>query len=675
MELVNFRVRNYRSIHDSGVINVEKITALLGRNESGKTNLLRALASINPASGDKTLNKVKDFPRHLALREFSENDAVVETYWKLNEDEQSELLGICPNADATKNVSISRTYKGTNLVWFSAPATPFDSKEVSKNIEKFAVILDGKSEQLPEEHKAPMVAAIKKFREHCSVGTDKIDWADNFVAGSTDIQKAIAVSDISLTANQEEKLDDLTELAKTILQEKNGFQKGMNWLVERMPKFVFLEEYPELPGHQNISEYMHRRTHNQLKPSDENFERLCKVADLDPSRLHELSSSGHEERNQLANRAGAVVTREIRRLWKDRPLKLRFNLDGQHFDTFVSDPNHVYEVEINLDERSRGFQWFLAFYIVFAADTKHGEHQNAILLLDEPGLYLHAKSQHDLLKHFINDFENQILYTTHSPFMVPTMHLDWVRTVNIDEDHGTTVTNDPSGDERTLFPLQAALGYDLAQNLFVSGANLVVEGVTDYWILSSVSDYLKDQGKKCLPEVTLTPAGGAQKVPYMASLLASEALNVMVLLDYEKDAEQTRTDLLKSKVVRADTIISVGDAFEASKLPKEADIEDILDPAVYMDLVKESYISDLKGKKLELNENIPRIAKRVEIAFNKLGLQFNKSRPTKLFMKKMGAEPEKLLTPEVLERFERLFSVMAEKFERQAKRDSGPFES
>ncbi|MFO7911892.1 MAG: AAA family ATPase, partial [Desulfotignum sp.] len=124
-------------------------------------------------------------------------------------------------------------------------------------------------------------------------------------------------------------------------------------------------------------------------------------------------------------------------------------------------------------------QWFFSFYTAFAADTENGDKDTAILLLDEPGLYLHAKSQGDLLTHLEDDFENQILYTTHSPFMVPTKHLDWVRTVNIAEADGTTVTNNPSGDRKTLFPLQAALGYDLAQSLFLGGSNLIVEGVTD----------------------------------------------------------------------------------------------------------------------------------------------------------------------------------------------------
>ncbi|WP_257974753.1 ATP-binding protein, partial [Vibrio parahaemolyticus] len=99
-----------------------------------------------------------------------------------------------------------------------------------------------------------------------------------------------------------------------------------------------------------------------------------------------------------------------------------------------------------MNERSRGFKWFFSFYITFYADTHEGEADNAIILLDEPGLYLHAKSQSDLLTHLDQDFSNQIIYTTHSPFLVPTKRLSSVKTVNICQEKGTTVTNDPTGD-------------------------------------------------------------------------------------------------------------------------------------------------------------------------------------------------------------------------------------
>ena len=339
----------------------------------------------------------------------------------------------------------------------------------------------------------------------------------------------------------------------------------------------------------------------------------------------------------------------------------------------ISDPNALYDVEVNLDERSRGFKWFFSFYISFAADTKGGSAENAVLLLDEPGLYLHATSQADLLRHLASDFKNQVLYTTHSPFMVPTDNLDSVRTVSIDQDSGTTVTNDPTGDSRTLFPIQAALGFHLAQTLFVGPANLVVEGVTDYWILSSISDYLRSNGKTGLPAtLTLTPAGGAQKITYMVALLTSQRLNVMVMLDDESKAKLTKDDLVREKLIREDNVIFVTDAFGAPT-PSEADIEDMLDPAVYENLVNESYDRELVGKGLSLNANVPRVVKRYEQAFAGAGLQFNKTRPARLLLTKMASDPLSVMTPITAERFERLFAKISAQLERHVARAAAPF--
>lgn len=258
--------------------------------------------------------------------------------------------------------------------------------------------------------------------------------------------------------------------------------------------------------------------------------------------------------------------------------------------------------------------------------------------------------------------------------MVPTHALDSVRTVNIAEDTGTTVTNDPAGDARTLFPLQAALGYDLAQSLFIGHNNLVVEGVTDFWILSAVSAYLSEKGRTTLhPELTLTPAGGAQKVSYMVALLTSESLNVLVLLDTERDSKTTKEELLKAKLIRDQNVVFVSEAFVFP--PKEADIEDLLDTAVYESLVQESYRTELNGKTLHLNANIPRLAKRIESGLSELGIPFHKTRPTRLFLKKMASEPENVLPEQSLEKFEALFALINERLDKQLVRVSKPFKA
>ena len=433
----------------------------------------------------------------------------------------------------------------------------------------------------------------------------------------------------------------------------------LGWL----PQFVYIAEFPELYGHQELSSFVERRGQNPAtKEREDNFEKLAKVAGFKPQELYEKGND-HELRGQILNRASSLVTGEIRRLWKDRHLMVRVDIDGPNVTVLVSDPNAQYPVEVNLDERSRGFRWFFAFYITFSADTQGGNADGAILLLDEPGLYLHAKSQEHLLKHFREDYENQIIYTTHSPFMVPPDALEIVRTVNIDEKTGTKVSNVPTGDSRTLFPLQAALGYQLSQTLFVGHSNLVVEGVTDFWILSSVNAHFASTGAPSLPEeLTITPAGGAGKVSYMAALLASEDLKVLVLLDDDRAGRETQTDIITNRLLRDTAVLFVTDGFDPK--PSEADIEDLIDPAVYDKLVADTYKAELNGKTLALNPKIPRIVKRHEEAFKALGLEFFKTRPAREFMSLVGSEPAKVLTADSTKRFQTIFKELSARYEK-----------
>jgi len=590
MELKKFRISNYRSINDSGEIIVKNNTALVGRNESGKTNLLLALYSLNPADKDLfDLSDVKDFPRDRPLSDFSEDLNVVDTFWELNDNEVDELAEMLHLTKPIKAVKISRPYRAVHNI---------ELVDFNKTSVKLPT---------PEEE------------------------------------------DDTENVESENQMDELISEAE-------------DWILQQMPTFIFLDDYPTIKGHVNIDQFVQRKKQNSTTSDDVYFQKLTKVAGLNPEELQSLLAQSHEKRQQLANRAGAVVTKKIHELWKDRTLKIRFNLDAGHFDTLISDPSNVYDVEVNLDERSRGFKWFFSFYITFAADTKGGIADNSILLLDEPGLFLHAVAQRDLLNHFKNDFKNQIIYTTHSPFMVPTEDLSQVRTVNISQETGTGVTNDPKGDSKTLFPLQTALGYEISQTLFIGEYNLVVEGITDYWYLSSISDYLKEQNKAYIQDdLIITPCGGARKIPYMVSLLSSQNLKVIVLLDTEQTAKLTGEEIVKNKFIKDDAVIYITDAVNSKK---ESDIEDLIDEKTFESLIKEAYSKELNGKQLSINSKIPRVIHRYEAAFKNAKIPFNKTRISRLFIDKMSNNPSQIISKETSDNFESLFKLINKQYKK-----------
>jgi len=457
MRLASFQITNFRSINDSGSIDTSQITAILGRNDSGKSNLLRALHSLNPAEGVAELSPIKDFPRHRRLEECQGDTPVVATRWSLDESERAELVQMLPRAANVRHVTAGRGY-GTAR-WSGLEGLgdlSLDVSDIKGKVRKIVPAVKAAAEKLAEEVRAMLEQAADAFDAAMILSPDYIRWSAGAVAALQSLRKALAAAGAELSDKQEQMLAELEEMARAIANDTPALAKAKQWVLDKLPRFIYVDEYPALPGRQNIAEHLARKGWGQAAPAQRSFEKLCKAAGLDPQQLQELLEKNDQAtRNQLANRAGSVVTAEIRRLWKDRELKVRFNLDGPYMDTLVSDPSRAYDVEVNLDERSRGFQWFFSFYVTFFADTKGAG--DAMLLLDEPGLHLHALSQADLLAHFEQDFANQIIYTTHSPFMVPVHRPDAVRTASTSEAAGTTVSNKAEGDARTLYPLQAAL--------------------------------------------------------------------------------------------------------------------------------------------------------------------------------------------------------------------------
>ncbi|WP_260396761.1 ATP-dependent endonuclease [Variovorax sp. KBW07] len=459
MRLASFQITNFRSINDSGSIDSSQITAILGRNDSGKSNLLRALHSLNPTEGLAPLSPIKDFPRHRRLEECTGDTPVVHTRWALDESERAALAAIFPRATGVRHVTASRGYDTVRTAGFEGLADlSIDVSDIKGKVRKIVPAVKAAAEKVAEEAKALLEQEADAFDAAMIASPDFIKWSAGAVKATQALRKALAVAGAELSDKQEQMLVELEELSLAIANDKPALDQARAWVIEKLPTFIYVDEYPSLPGRQNIADHLVRKGWGQATPGQQSFEKLCKAAGLDLQQLQDLLEKNDQAtRHQLVNRAGSVVTAEIRRLWKDRPLKVRFNLDGPHLDTLVSDPNDAYEVEVNLDERSRGFQWFFSFYVAFFADTKGGRAEDAILLLDEPGLHLHPHSQADLLAHFEKDFGNQIVYTTHSPFMVPTHRVDAVRTASLDQVRGTTVSNAAEGDERTLFPLKAAL--------------------------------------------------------------------------------------------------------------------------------------------------------------------------------------------------------------------------
>jgi hypothetical protein len=231
---------------------------------------------------------------------------------------------------------------------------------------------------------------------------------------------------------------------------------------------------------------------------------------------------------------------------------------------------------------------------------------------------------------------------------------------------GTIISGNVSGsDPKTIFPLQAALGWTIAQNLFISKRNLLVEGPSELIYLKALSATLEAQGRTGLrPDVTIVPTGGLDKVVTFVSLLGASGLELVVLHDFRGSPEQKIADLVRQKIIAAKNVLNASQFRDLAKLGVDgqpSDTEDLFTPAQYLDLFNKAFAAQLKGK-IKVSD-LPagtRIIARLEdyFAANKISLRpsggFNHYTVASYF----ASNPPAKIEDSTLSRFEAMFTAI-----------------
>ena len=307
-----------------------------------------------------------------------------------------------------------------------------------------------------------------------------------------------------------------------------------------------------------------------------------------------------QERKELravkANSASLDITKRFSEWFHHRRHNIRYDVDGDYFRIWVSDDRRP-GVEIELESRSKGFQWFFSFYLVFLVESDEG-HKDAILLLDEPGLHLHPTAQQGLISFFERLSEdNPLIYTTHSPFLIDGERIHRVRPVTEDDTGHSRISVDSwPKDRATIFPLQAAAGYAMVRGLFQHKKNVLVEGLSDYLYLHSLNLHCHALGRQGLPEdIYITPCGGTTMVGHIASLFLGQEVRPVVLLDGD-DAGRVRRDALMKELYAGHekAVLMLGDVLKKEK----CETEDIIGEATILPVLKK-----VVGKEVSLNQD------------------------------------------------------------------------
>lgn len=590
MLLKSFHVRLFRNIVDSGEIKVIGNTCLVGKNEAGKSACIEALHRLNP-SKPVALDVLEDYPRWLKKQhEISGEitDAVpITATFELSDEEIQEIesrfgAGILSNRQVTASRKYGAEIEITPTISFPVFLEPF--------ITRHAGTLRG---QITAATTSELANELKRLAKVAGV------------EGSEEAQHAALA--VQAKAALEKEFDGKGSLTSWL----------QGYLLPRIPKTFYFSVYAQLRGRYNLAEVLPAVANGSPDESLQTAADFLKLANVTASNVESVN---FEQSNAELEAISSLLTQRVRANWKqNQHLRLLVKIEAVHvqqrMDRYlqfrVEDTRH--DFTSRLDRRSTGFQWFVSFMAAFFEFEKE---KNIILLLDEPGLSLHARAQMDLLESIDTNLTKgrQVIYTTHSPFMVRTEALDRVRIVeDKGPEQGAIVTNDAGkiSDPDTLFPLQAALGYDIAQSLFIGNRNILVEGVSEFIYLTILSQHLRTSGGPTIPpDARLLPAGGATNIPTFIALLGT-SLKIVVLLDGK--AQRQKIDraiadgrLAASRVLRVDQYCAVSGA----------DIEDLFSVDEYLDLYNDTFGKTLTASALTGSDRIVKRIERLEGEFD-----------------------------------------------------------
>ncbi|MBP7963773.1 MAG: AAA family ATPase [Caldilineaceae bacterium] len=588
MKLSKARIRKYRSIRDTGEFEIETgKTILVGPNEAGKTVVLQALQQLNPPKGIGGFDALRDYPRseYDDIKRGVVNPAkvtVVEGYFK---PEKGDLAGL-PKGYEDCTYVFGRNLD--NSAWHridGGPQAPTYGA-LAKDLQRLCAHVDKRKSN---DDPASTVALSKVTS----------GWTDSMFINDERAAQLKAWLENTLPLidednDTEEKRYDRLHLACGTAESQKAVLKHFE---KRIPIFVLFNNYFRVRPRIHLAHLAQRVEGGVLDDEQYDYGNLCllKLLGFTAKELADIGNTPQprvgdvtalktykdrlDSRSYQLNAASVKLTQEIVSVWLPNPDRaeadrLRIQADGQYLKVVVEDELGV---EIELDQRSEGFQWLVSFFVVFFAEAAT-THENAILLLDEPGLHLHGLKQRDFRETISRlATKNQTLYTTHSPFLVGPDELDMVRVVDMtDRKVGTKVHGTlSSGDPGALLPLQEALGYDLAQSLFSQTRNLVLEGLTDYWYVEAMALLLRAAGAAALNEkIALIFANSAGKVVYYATILHAHKLKVAALLDSDAAGDQAAQQDTLVHTLGNKKILRTKDSYKGKV--NKPEIEDLL---------------------------------------------------------------------------------------------------
>ncbi len=529
MKILKFRIKNFRSIIDSGDCYLtDNVTVLAGKNESGKTSILEALVDFDT---DKNIRKeaipIKspDSLPEISIIFEIEGENLKDIFNEIGVDKENhdnielEITKLFPDKYSISETSLKKLNLEDDISI---------KNEIEKNLNRIRKIHDkhpsigGNLTDINIDDVQSLQTSVLQFKKATTPNLNQIESETEKSDFST------YITDLSKNLAQLIKLQNIETDFLNVLKEK--------WI----PYFILFNSFDDI--------FPNKILFSDLE-TNEWINDLSIISDLDISKIKGTEDrSKHKHKKDL----NISINNDYEKFWTQDISNLSIDWDSEHLYFWIEEDGYPYEPSL----RSKGRQWHLAFYIKVSARAK--EDIPNIILIDEPGLFLHAKAQRDILEKLEDSAkEAQVIFSTHSPYLLEWDKLNRIRLVHRTTQSGTVIENKihALADKETLTPILTAIGLEL--NLGITHLdkinNVIVEGQSDLFYLESFKRISE------VNDLNFVFGGGSGNMPFVGTILHGWGCKVIYLYDNDKGKKDGEKNLTKNWFVSKDLILSVLD--------------------------------------------------------------------------------------------------------------------
>lgn len=566
MKIKKFRIWNYKSIIDSqDCYPAKAVTVLAGKNESGKTSILEAL---------EDFNSDRDIREKAIPIQNEDNKPKISVWFSCSKEDLEKILQSINHSYEIKEdlveINLEKHYPNayilgeetTKLLNFTENADidiESINKEAKEPLDTIAAIFNAHQEHLQTVPPPPFDVnnlpatkeAFEKYKADIEPLVPNVPEPDS-LALPENINKIISLC----------QAEDGASLASKFIEEFKDYY----------PNFILFSSFNDIfPNTITIKEL----------DDNEWIQDLSVISDLN---VEIIKSSNDRRKIDHKTQLNIDINEEFRKFWVQDLAELLIEWDNEKLSFWIQEDGHHFEPEI----RSQGKKWYLAFYVKVTARAK--EDQQNIILIDEPGLYLHATAQRDVLKKLEEVAKDaQVIFTTHSPYLIEADKLERIRLIYRASDTGTVIENKihKVADKETLTPILTAIGLEMANSISQIDRinNLIVEGPSDYYFLQAFKRLYE------LENINFIFGGGSGNMPKVGTILQGWGCKVIYLYDSDQGLKNALRNIKAEWVTTTQEMIS--------KIPVDGAIEDIFSQADYKKHIIKDEKTKLTGKNSE----------------------------------------------------------------------------